>query len=77
MNPMSRVALRSPAATGLVLRVEDDPGADDVAAVDDGLEAFTVGAAGQGLPQPFGVFARDPREHGALAAGIHGWTWCG
>jgi len=59
---------------GLELGLEDDPAAEDVDAVDDGVAAFTIGAAGHGPPRPLAVFAR---QHGTVAAGIHGWTWGG
>ena len=62
------------AGPGLAISVEDDPDPDDVTALDDRLAAFTIGVTGHAPPQPLGVFAR---EHGSLAAGIHGWTWGG
>lgn len=56
------------------LDVEDEPDDDDIAAVDDALEAFTVTAAGHGAPRPLAVFARRGRT---IVAGVHGWTWGG
>jgi ribosomal protein S18 acetylase RimI-like enzyme len=59
-------------ADGIVLDVDDDPTAADVARLDDGLAAFTVAAAGHEPPEPLAVFARND---GVVAGGIHGWTW--
>ncbi|HEY3142090.1 MAG TPA: GNAT family N-acetyltransferase [Acidimicrobiales bacterium] len=56
----------------LVLQVEDDPGDDDIACLDDSLRAFTVAAAGHDPPRSLAVFAR---RDGIVVAGIHGWTW--
>jgi ribosomal protein S18 acetylase RimI-like enzyme len=53
--------------------VEDHPTDDDIAVVDDALDAFTM-AAGHGTPRPLAVFAR---RGGSIVAGIHGWTWGG
>ena len=57
---------------GLVLHLEDDPGDDDIACLDDGLRSFTVAAAGHDPPRSLAVFARS---EGIVVAGIHGWTW--
>lgn len=59
---------------GVVLHVDDDPAAADLAALDDRLAAFTIAATGHGDPRPLAVFAR---RDGAVVAGIHGWTWGG
>jgi ribosomal protein S18 acetylase RimI-like enzyme len=71
---MTRATPQSTAPHGVVTHVVDDPTDDDIAAVDDPLEAFTVAAAGHGAPRPLAVFAR---RDGTIVAGIHGWTWGG
>ena len=57
-----------------MLHVEDDPDADDLALLDDRLNAFTVAATGHADVRPLAVLARDGTR---LAGGIHGWTWGG
>jgi GNAT superfamily N-acetyltransferase len=71
---VTRATTGSTARDRPVLQVEDDPAADDIAAVDDALATFTVNAAGHGAPRPLAVFAR--RGDG-IVGGIHGWTWGG
>ena len=57
----------------IVLRVEEDPDAADVALLDDHLSAFTIAESGHDDVRPVAVFARDGDGH--VVAGIHGWTW--
>jgi ribosomal protein S18 acetylase RimI-like enzyme len=57
-----------------VLRVEDDPDADDIAWLDDQLTAFTLAATRHAEIRPLAVIVRDGDR---LAGGIHGWSWGG
>jgi GNAT superfamily N-acetyltransferase len=54
--------------------VEDHPAADDLAALDDRVEAYTLGITGNDRPCPLAVFARDDE---VVVGGVHGWTWGG
>lgn len=56
------------------LHVEDEPTHNDIATVDDAVEASTLAAAGYDAPRPLAVFARRGRT---IVAGLHGWTWGG
>jgi GNAT superfamily N-acetyltransferase len=57
----------------LEIVVDDDPPAEDIAALDARLDESIHDATGRRAVQPVAVFARDAT--GDLLGGVHGWCW--
>jgi GNAT superfamily N-acetyltransferase len=57
------------------LVVEDDPDPADVAWLEARVAEQNARATGHGDETQLAVFVRD--DHGAVVAGIYGWTWGG
>ena len=63
----------SPPIVNLV--VEDTPNPDDVAYIDEQLNAFNIRTTGYDDYRPLAIFVRDAA--GAIIAGLSGFTWGG
>src|SRR5262249_42365135 len=55
--------------------IQDQPGLEEVAVLDDRLYEDNVEATGCADGRWLAIFVRD--DDGALVAGLHGWTWGG
>ena len=67
--------MTSPGRTRDELVIEDEPRLEEVAALDERLYRYGVSVTGRNDGRWLAIFVRDP--DGALAAGLHGWTWGG
>ena len=57
------------------LKIEDEPRREDMALLDERIYEFNAAASGVDDGRLLAIFIRD--DHGAIAAGMHGWTWGG
>ena len=57
------------------LKIEDAPRREDTALLDERLYEFNAAASGVDNGRLLAIFIRD--DHGAITAGMHGWTWGG
>src|SRR4030095_7558688 len=57
------------------LKIEDEPRREDMALLDERIYEFNAAASGVDDGRLLAIFIRD--DHGAITAGMHGWTWGG
>ena len=57
------------------LQIEVEPAPKDIRFLEDRLYDYNVEQTGSGDGQWLSIFVRD--DAGEIAAGLHGWTWCG
>lgn len=57
------------------LRIEVEPAPKDIRSLEDNLYAYNVEQTGSDDGKWLSIFVRD--DAGEIAAGLHGWTWCG
>jgi GNAT superfamily N-acetyltransferase len=57
------------------LQIEVEPAPKDIRFLEDRLYDYNVEQTGSGDGKWLSIFVRD--DAGEIAAGLHGWTWCG
>ena len=57
------------------LQIEVEPAPKDIRFLQDRLYDYNVEQTGSGDGKWLSIFVRD--DAGEIAAGLHGWTWCG
>jgi len=57
------------------LQIEVEPASKDIRFLEGRLYDYNVEQTGSGDGQWLSIFVRD--DAGEIAAGLHGWTWCG
>ena len=57
------------------LQIEIEPAPKDIRFLEDRLYDYNVEQTGSGDGKWLSIFVRD--DAGEIAAGLHGWTWCG
>lgn len=57
------------------LKVEVEPESKDIRSLEDRLYEYNVEQTGSDDGKWLSIFVRD--DTGDIAAGLHGWTWCG
>lgn len=57
------------------LRIEVEPAPKDIRSLEDSLYAYNCEQTGTDDGKWLSIFVRD--DAGEIAAGLHGWTWCG